>query len=65
MIQTQKTERRYFKDDLRFIIRKLSDMRADSRLLGFGADEDLIAAQSKLASLLGKMDGEDAEVVSA
>ncbi len=63
MIQTQKIERDEFKDDLRFIIRKLRDMRADSQLLGFGADEDLLAAQSNLMGLLEAMDSEDVKDV--
>jgi len=63
MIQTQKIERDEFKDDLRFIIRKLRDMRADSQLLGFGADEDLLAAQSNLTGLQEHMDSEDVEEI--
>ncbi len=63
MVKSQKIERDEFKDDLRFIIRKLRDMRADSQLLGFGADEDLLAAQSNLMGLLEAMDSEDVKDV--
>jgi len=59
MIQPRKIERQDFKDDLRFIIRKLRDMRADSELLGFKANDDLIAAQVSLSNLLKRMDSED------
>lgn len=59
MIQPRKIEIQDFKDDLRFIIRKLRDMRADSELFGFTANDDLIAAQASLSNLLKRMDGED------
>ena len=61
MTPTQSAERQDFKEDLRFINRKLRDMRADSQLLGFGADEDLLAAQSNITNLLGRMEVEDME----
>lgn len=55
MIQPRNIEIQDFKDDLRFIVRKLRDMRADSNLLGFGAEDDLLKAQKGLISLLSLM----------
>lgn len=60
MLQSTSEQKQYFKEDLRFINRKLQDMRADSVLLGFGANEDLMAAQRNLTDLLDRMKVEDA-----
>jgi len=59
VIQPRKIERQDFKDDLRFIVRKLRDMRADSELFDFNAHDNLIAAQVSLSNLLKRMNDED------